>query len=134
MEQPVVARAVRYAGTCQDCDAELECRGVQVRAQLLSEHGAATLRVVGPSAKKKVVIMRVLRAELGIGLMSAKAVLGSVLNGDRSGTLPETELLARKLRASGIAAEAARSCRSLPAVRLAAGQTAPARVDAGLEA
>nr|WP_229870438.1 hypothetical protein [Streptomyces longisporoflavus] len=138
--EPVVAQSVRYAETCQDCGADLECCGVQVlahgcvqwdvgasctacgfaiavcfgdipserRAQLLAEHGAATLRVIGPSAKKRVVIMRVLRAELGIDLVSAKAALGSVLNGDHSGTLPEMELLARKLRASGIAAEAAR--------------------------
>ncbi|MEV8314872.1 hypothetical protein AB0Q95_11920 [Streptomyces sp. NPDC059900] len=76
-------------------------------AQLIAEHGAATLRVVGPSAKR-VVIMRVLRAELGVDLVHAKAVLGRVLDGDYSGTLPEMELLARKLRAAGIAAEATR--------------------------
>ncbi|MEU6764032.1 hypothetical protein ABZ916_16090 [Streptomyces sp. NPDC046853] len=77
------------------------------RAQLLSEHGAATLRVIGPSARR-VVIMRVLRAELGTDLAGAKSVLGSVLEGGYSGTLPEMELLARKLRAAGITAEATR--------------------------
>ncbi|MFD5425605.1 hypothetical protein [Streptomyces sp. NPDC127084] len=47
-------------------------------------------------------VMRVLRAELGIGLDGVKAVLEQVLSGQYSGTLPEMELLARKLRASGI--------------------------------
>ncbi|GAA2281285.1 hypothetical protein GCM10010234_18040 [Streptomyces hawaiiensis] len=53
-------------------------------------------------------MMRVLRAVLGIDLLSAKAVLRRVLSGDYSGTLPEMELLARKLRACGIAALATR--------------------------
>ncbi|MGW6059253.1 hypothetical protein [Streptomyces sp. NPDC055189] len=137
--EPIVSESVRYAETCRDCGAELECWGVQVlvgsrlqwdvesscaacglamavcfgdisserRAQVLSEHGAATLRVIDESARR-VVIMRVLRAELGIDLVSAKAVVSRVLNGDYSGTLPEMELLARKLRASGIPAEARR--------------------------
>ncbi|MFE2138472.1 hypothetical protein ACFW9X_35750 [Streptomyces sp. NPDC059466] len=48
--------------------------------------------------------MRVLRAELGIGLDGVRAVLEQVLTGQYSGTLPEMELLARKLRASGIGA------------------------------
>ncbi|MDX2552088.1 MULTISPECIES: hypothetical protein [Streptomyces] len=53
--------------------------------------------------------MRVLRAELGIDLVDAKAVLRRVLSGGYSGTLPELELLAQKLRAAGIAAAATRS-------------------------
>ncbi|MCX5611595.1 hypothetical protein OHB39_29165 [Streptomyces sp. NBC_00047] len=53
--------------------------------------------------------MRVLRAELGIGLDGVKAVLEQVLSGQYSGTLPEMELLARKLRASGIDAVASRA-------------------------
>ncbi|MFH8439334.1 hypothetical protein ACH4A3_29435 [Streptomyces sp. NPDC018007] len=52
--------------------------------------------------------MRVLRAELGIGLDGVRAVLEQVLTGQYSGTLPEMELLARKLRASGIEAAASR--------------------------
>ncbi len=52
--------------------------------------------------------MRVLRAELGIDLMNAKAVLRRVLDGDHSGTLPEMERLAHALRESGIAAAATR--------------------------
>ena len=77
------------------------------RAQLLAEHGPATLRVNGSSAKSAV-IMRVLRAELGVDLVTAKVLLGRVLSGDHRGTLPEMELLARGLRAAGIAAAATR--------------------------
>jgi hypothetical protein len=75
---------------------------------MLSEHGPARLQVVRLSVKS-VVMMRVLRAELGIDLVNAKAVSRRVLSGDYSGTLPEMELLARQLRASGIAAVATRS-------------------------
>ena len=74
---------------------------------MLAEHGPAKLDVSGPSAKS-VTIMRVLRAELGIDLMSAKAMARRVLSGDYSGTLPEMEHLARKLREYGIVAEATR--------------------------
>lgn len=75
---------------------------------MLSEHGPATVDVVSPSAGN-VAIMRILRSELGIDLADAKAVLRRVLSGEHTGTLPEMELLARKLRASGVAAVAARS-------------------------
>ncbi|MFE2533604.1 hypothetical protein [Streptomyces sp. NPDC059371] len=77
------------------------------RDQMLSEHGPARLRVSSPSAKG-VAVMRVLRAELGVDLTSAKDVARCVVNGDYSGTLPEMEHLARKLRESGITAEATR--------------------------
>ncbi|MFC5219971.1 hypothetical protein [Streptomyces coerulescens] len=80
----------------------------ELREQMLAERGPATLQVVTASAKR-VVIMRVLRAELGLDLVNAKAVLRRVLSGDYSGTLPEVEHLARQLRASGIAATATRS-------------------------
>ncbi|WAU82432.1 hypothetical protein O1Q96_23380 [Streptomyces sp. Qhu-G9] len=53
--------------------------------------------------------MRVLRAELGIGLDGARAVLEQILAGQYAGTMPEMELLARKLRASGIEAAASRA-------------------------
>ncbi|WP_240499351.1 hypothetical protein [Streptomyces prasinus] len=55
-----------------------------------------------------IAIMRVLRAELGIDLMNARAVLSRVLDGDYSGTLPEMEYLARALRKSGVSAAATR--------------------------
>jgi hypothetical protein len=86
------------------CDGALPA---ERRDQMLSEHGLARLQVSGPPAKS-VAIMRVLRAELGIDLMNAKAVLRRVLDGDYSGTLPEMEGLARTLRESGIAAAATR--------------------------
>ncbi|MGW6796742.1 hypothetical protein, partial [Streptomyces chartreusis] len=44
----------------------------------------------------------------GIDLTSAKAVARRVVNGEYSGTLPEMERLARKLRESGITAVATR--------------------------
>ncbi|WP_329122142.1 hypothetical protein [Streptomyces sp. NBC_01465] len=47
-------------------------------------------------------VMLVLRAALGVGLGEARALLGEVLAGDHSGTVPEMEFLARKLRAAGI--------------------------------
>jgi hypothetical protein len=97
--------------TCSVCGfAVAVCGGdlpSERRDQMLSEHGTATLQVRTASANS-VVIMRVLRAELGIDLVNAKDVLRRVLSGDYFGTLPEMELLARKLRASGIAAVAAR--------------------------
>ncbi|WP_151770325.1 hypothetical protein [Streptomyces abyssomicinicus] len=139
MEQGVF-ESVRYAAVCQDCGAELECRGVQAlvdgrlrwdvestcstcgfavavcggampaerREQMLSHHGPVWLRVSAPPSKS-VVIMRVLRTELGIGLTDARAALRRVLDGDYSGTLPEVEHLARALRKSGIAAVATRT-------------------------
>ncbi|ANP50452.1 hypothetical protein J2Z21_000767 [Streptomyces griseochromogenes] len=77
------------------------------RDQMLAEHGPAGLHVADPSASN-VAIMRVLRAELGLDLVQARAALRQVLSGDHRGTLPEMELLARKPRASGVAAVAAR--------------------------
>jgi hypothetical protein len=51
----------------------------------------------------------VLRPELGIGLDGVRAVLEQVLTGQYSETLPEMELLARKLRASGLEASASQT-------------------------
>ncbi|WP_328663892.1 hypothetical protein [Streptomyces sp. NBC_00328] len=106
--------------TCFACGfAVAVCDGAlpsERRDQMLSEHGLARLQVSSPPAKN-VAIMRVLRSELGIDLMNAKAVLRRVLDGDCSGTLPEMERLARRLRESGIAAAATRpqgSSRELP--------------------
>lgn len=56
--------------------------------------------------------MRVLRTQLGIDVATAKRVLHRVPAGDHSGTLPEMELLARKLRAAGVDAVAAVAARS----------------------
>ncbi|MFF5705590.1 hypothetical protein ACFY7H_24330 [Streptomyces sp. NPDC012794] len=134
----MVFESIRYSAACQDCGGEAEWRGVQalvsgslrwdtecscrscgsalavcggelpagLRSRLLSEHGPARLRV-DPTARSAAV-MRVLRAELGIGLAEVRSVLGEVVAGSHSGTLPEMELLARRLRASGIDAVAGR--------------------------
>ncbi|MFE9539658.1 hypothetical protein [Streptomyces sp. NPDC006691] len=138
MEESILVESIRYLAVCQGCGAEAEWCGVQalvyeelrwdvettcptcgfalaicggdlseeLRGRLLSENGRARLQVAPP--KTNAVIMRVLRAELGIGLDSVRAVLDQVLTGQYSGTLPEMELLARKLRASGIEAAAVR--------------------------
>ncbi|GGW67499.1 hypothetical protein GCM10010381_60580 [Streptomyces xantholiticus] len=78
----------------------------ELRVRLLSEHGPARLQL-DPTASNTA-IMRVLRAELGIGLADVKSVLHEVVTGSYSGTMPEMEFLARRLRASGIDAVAAR--------------------------
>ncbi|MEE1792320.1 hypothetical protein PUR28_16350 [Streptomyces sp. BE308] len=137
MEQTVF-ESIGYSAECQDCGEELECWGVQalvdgslrwdmestcsacgfavaacggdlpaeLRGRLLSERGPARLNV--DPAARNAAIMRVLRAELGIGLAEVKSVLSEVLEGAHSGTMPEMEFLARRLRASGIDAVAAR--------------------------
>ncbi|MEU6051106.1 hypothetical protein ABZ829_11785 [Streptomyces xanthochromogenes] len=139
MENSILVVSIRYPAVCQGCGAEAEWCGVQalvaevlrwdvestcpscgyalavcggdlpeeLRGRLLSEHGQARLRVA--PLTRNAAIMRVLRAELGIGLDGVRAVLEQVLTGLYSGTLPETELLARKLRASGIEATASRT-------------------------
>lgn len=137
MEQTVV-ESIRYSAGCPDCGAESECWGVQalasgslrwdtesscpacgstvavcggdlpaaLRDRLLSECGPARLQA-DPSARNAE-IMRVLRAELGLGLADVKSVLSEVAAGTHSGTMPEMEFLARKLRAAGIDAVAVR--------------------------
>ncbi len=154
MEKSILVESLRYSAVCQGCGAEAESRGVQVlvgevlrwdvestcpacgfalavcggdlseelRGRLLSERGRARLRVAPPA--KNAAIMRVLRSELGIGLDGVRAVLEQVLTGQYSGTLPEMELLARKLRASGIEAAASRTA---DRVNLPGGTTGPSR-------
>lgn len=139
MEKSILAQSIRYSAMCQGCGAEAEWCGVQalvgealrwdveltcpdcgfalavcggdlpeeLRGRLLSEQGRARLRVAPPM--RNAAIMRVLRAELGIGLDGVRAVLEQILAGQYSGTMPEMELLARKLRASGIEAAASRA-------------------------
>lgn len=139
MEESILVESIRYSAACQGCGVEAEWCGVQalvgeelrwdvestcptcgfalavcggdlpdeMRGRLLSEHGRAKLQVTPPA--KNAAIMRVLRAELGIGLDGVRAVLEQVLTGQYSGTLPEVELLARKLRAAGIEAAASRT-------------------------
>jgi hypothetical protein len=137
MEKSILVESIRHSAVCQECGAEAEWCGVQalvgealrwdvettcpacgfalavcggdlpeqLRGRLLSER-RARLQVAPPT--RNAAIMRVLRVELGIGLDGVRAVLEQVLTGQYSGTLPEMELLARKLRASGIEAAASR--------------------------
>ncbi|GAA2603373.1 hypothetical protein [Streptomyces tubercidicus] len=86
------------------CGQDLPAR---LRDQLLADNGPTTLHVTAPSAVR-VIVMRVLRAELGVGLTEAKAVADQVLAGAYSGTLPQVEYLARKLRMAGVDAVATR--------------------------
>ncbi len=111
--QALVGTSLQWdvAMTCSACGAAMfVCDDVPLaglRDQLLSEHGAARLRVTSAQGRS-VALMRVLRAELKLDLAEAKTALGRVLAGEFSGTLPEIELLARKLREAGISAVAAR--------------------------
>ncbi len=96
---------------CSACGSAVAACGGDIpterREQMLSEHGPARLEVSSPPTQS-VAIMRVLRTELGVDLAGAKVLVRRVLNGGYSGTLPEMERLARKLRASGISAVATR--------------------------
>ncbi|MEU9111032.1 hypothetical protein AB0D04_04325 [Streptomyces sp. NPDC048483] len=111
--QGLVAGSLRWdvESTCVACGQTTAVCGAgiphRLRDRLLAEHGPATLQLTDPSVKR-VVLMRVLRAELGIGLTDVKAVLHRVLAGACSGTLPEVEHLARTLRRAGVGAVAAR--------------------------
>ncbi|MEU5902431.1 MULTISPECIES: hypothetical protein [unclassified Streptomyces] len=100
------------ASTCSACGCRLLACGDdlprQRRDQILAAYGPAKLRVSGPPTKN-VAVMRVLRAEFDdMDLVTAKTLLLRLLSGDCTGTLPEMELLARKLRAAGVTAVATR--------------------------
>lgn len=89
---------------CPVCGfAVAECGGEpddDVREQLLAEHGGAVLQLRAPAHRGAV--LRVLRAVLGGGLGESKDALERVWGGTYSGTLPEIELLASRLREAGI--------------------------------
>ncbi|MEU5885930.1 hypothetical protein ABZ835_03715 [Streptomyces sp. NPDC047461] len=95
----VTCRACRFA--VADCGGELS---EDVREQLLAEHGAAVLRLRAPA--HRVTVLRVLRAALRLELGAAKDVLERVWGGTYTGTPPEMELLARRLREAGVDAVA----------------------------
>ncbi|WP_432153965.1 hypothetical protein [Streptomyces tricolor] len=89
---------------CGECGSATAACGTELpgemRERLLAEHGATELRL--GSSVDRVAVMRVLRRSLGLGLGEARAVR------DRGygGTLPEVELLARRLRVVGVGAVA----------------------------
>ncbi|WP_317620364.1 hypothetical protein [Streptomyces sp. CBMA156] len=82
-----------------------------LRRRLLTEHGEARLVLSDPLATP-VVVMKVLRAELGGDLAQAKEALQQIRAGAFAGTMPEMTLLAHRLRAAGVEATAERPQRS----------------------
>ncbi|MFJ3703100.1 MULTISPECIES: hypothetical protein [Streptomyces] len=96
---------------CSGCgDALYECGpgGSSVpddlRRRLLAEHGEARLVLSDPRASS-VPVMKVLRAELGGDPARTKRTLQQIRAGLFAGTMPETTLLAHRLRAAGVEAE-----------------------------
>ncbi|MFE0190964.1 hypothetical protein [Streptomyces sp. NPDC058989] len=63
-------------------------------------------RQLTDASVRRVVLMRVLRAQLGTDLTDITVLTRRVLAGTYTGTLPEVEHLARTLRRAGIAAVA----------------------------
>lgn len=97
---------------CSGCgDALYECgpRGSSVpddlRRRLLAEHGEARLVLRDPRASP-VPVMKVLRAELSGDPGRTKRTLQQIRAGLFAGTMPEMTLLAHRLRAVGVEAEA----------------------------
>ncbi len=74
-----------------------------LRERLLSEHGPTRLRLCDPSSSA-VVLMRVIRVELGLDLIQAKAMAQRVRAGTQTGTLTEMTVLAHRLRQAGVQA------------------------------
>ncbi|MFI1933572.1 hypothetical protein [Streptomyces sp. NPDC020330] len=96
---------------CSRCDSTvLVCDGElpdHLRARMLAEHGAARLVLV-EAPVRRLPVLRVLRTDDGWSLPRARALLERILDGGHHGTGPEIELLARRLRAAGVVAEAVR--------------------------
>ncbi|MGV9518605.1 hypothetical protein [Streptomyces griseus] len=80
----------------------------RLRTRMLAEHGAARLALPEPPARR-LPILRVLRNDGERTLPEARALLELILGGGHHGTGPEIELLARRLRAVGVVAEAVRA-------------------------
>jgi hypothetical protein len=111
--QALVGDRLRWdvESACSGCGfAVAECGAegppAERREQLLLERGATLLQVTDTRAGVRVGVMRVVRVELGLDLGSAQVVAQRVLDGVYAGSRPEIERLARRLRASGIAADA----------------------------
>ncbi|MFJ4846919.1 hypothetical protein [Streptomyces sp. NPDC088733] len=96
------------AQTCAACGSHVIACGRSdvpgdLRERLLSEHGPTrlTLRDLPSSA---VVLMKVVRAELGVDLIEAKAIAQRIRRGAQTGTLTEMAFLAHRLHQAGIQA------------------------------
>ncbi|MFJ8433962.1 hypothetical protein ACIQ9P_21940 [Kitasatospora sp. NPDC094019] len=99
---------------CSACgDAMYECgpggdrTPDDLRRRLLAVHGGARV-VLGDRLAAPVLVMKVLRAELGADPTQAKEALQRIRAGTFTGTMPEMALLAHRLRAAGIEATADR--------------------------
>nr|BFD96204.1 hypothetical protein KitaXyl93_75640 [Kitasatospora sp. Xyl93] len=82
-----------------------------LRQRLLAEHGEARLVLSDPLASP-VLVMKVLRAELGGDLAQAKGAFQQIRAGAFAGTMPEMVLFVHRLRAAGVEAKAERPQRS----------------------
>ncbi|GAA2437615.1 hypothetical protein [Streptomyces lavendulocolor] len=89
----------------------------ELRERLLAggECGPAVLEVPGSGPTVVVTVMKVLRAELGLRLSDARAVVEEVRSGGFTGTMPEMARLADVLRAAGVEARAVRVAGGTPA-------------------
>ncbi|MGW2742132.1 hypothetical protein [Streptomyces sp. NPDC001450] len=96
--------------TCPACGSAMAVCGrdlpAEMRERMLTEHGRTLLRLEASAQRQAV--MHVLRKRLGVGPAEIRALVEQVVAGEYGGTLPETELLARKLRAAGVDAVAVR--------------------------
>lgn len=82
----------------------------ELRERLLDggEHSPAQLYLTGEGHDRAVPALRVLRAQLGMDLGTAKAALRDIRSGRYTGTLPEIAHLVAALRTAGVGARAVR--------------------------
>jgi ribosomal protein L7/L12 len=103
-------------GACQSCtvawceqDSGSETPE-EIRQALLSEHGPARLRLIGPETSQ-VAVLRALREVRGLTIMQAKALADELKSTGLVGTLVEMELMAAQLRQRSVrAAVETQSC------------------------
>lgn len=98
---------------CAACDSHVVACGrsdvpADLRERLLAAHGPARLQLDDASASA-VRVMQVVRAELGLDLAQARAMVQQLRTGSRTGTLAEMAFLAHRLRQAGVQATAERS-------------------------
>lgn len=97
--------------SCAVCGMYIACGRSDVpgdlRERLLAEHGPARLQLRDPSTSA-VVVMKVMRSELGLDPIQAKAMVQRIRAGTHTGTLTEMEFLAHRLRQAGVQASTGR--------------------------
>ncbi|MFB7324356.1 MULTISPECIES: hypothetical protein [unclassified Streptomyces] len=102
-----ITRRCAVCGACVVVCGRSDVPG-DLRERLLAEHGPARLQLLD-SSTSGVVLMKVMRAELGLDLIRAKATVQRVRAGTQAGTLTEMEFLAHWLRRAGVQATTERS-------------------------